>query len=105
MSYPYIGRSDECMLSYYSDAADPFGCNLGSIARIQVAARQHEFLTLVIAAGGIHNFKQAEACVAMEQADIIGDLEACIPLGLVAPNFAARIFSSRASAFTSLRRS
>jgi 2,4-dienoyl-CoA reductase-like NADH-dependent reductase (Old Yellow Enzyme family) len=70
-AYPYTGRSGyECMPSYYSDAVGPFGRNLGPTARIRAAVRSHG--TPVIAAGGIHSFEQAEACLANEQADIIG---------------------------------
>jgi 2,4-dienoyl-CoA reductase-like NADH-dependent reductase (Old Yellow Enzyme family) len=72
-AYPYTGRSGyECMPSYYSDAAGPFGRNLESTARIRAAVRQQGFSTPVVAAGGIHSFEQAEACLADEQADIIG---------------------------------
>jgi dimethylglycine catabolism A len=72
-AYPYTGRSGyECMPSYYSDAIGPFGRNLQPTARIRAAVRQHGFSTPVVAAGGIHGFEQAEACLANEQADIIG---------------------------------
>jgi 2,4-dienoyl-CoA reductase-like NADH-dependent reductase (Old Yellow Enzyme family) len=72
-AYPYTGRSGyECMPSYYSDAAGPFGRNLVSTARIREAVRQSGFSTPVVAAGGIHSFEQAEGCLAREQADIIG---------------------------------
>ena len=72
-AYPYTGRSGyECMPSYYSDATGPFGRNLQSTARIRAAVREQGCLTPVVAAGGIHSFEQAEACLAGEQADIIG---------------------------------
>jgi dimethylglycine catabolism A len=72
-AYPYTGRSGyECMPSYYSDATGPFGRNLESTARVRVAVRKRGLQTPVIAAGGIHNFEQAETCLAAEQADIIG---------------------------------
>jgi len=72
-AYPYTGRSGyECMPSYYSDATGPFGRNLESTARIRAAVRQAGFDTPVVAAGGIHSFEQAEACLAGGQADIIG---------------------------------
>lgn len=72
-AYPYTGRSGyECMPSYYSDATGPFGRNLESTARIRAAIRQKGFTTPVVAAGGIHGFEQAEACLANEQADIVG---------------------------------
>jgi 2,4-dienoyl-CoA reductase-like NADH-dependent reductase (Old Yellow Enzyme family) len=72
-AYPYTGRSGyECMPSYYSDAAGPFGRNLESTARVRAALRQQGLDTPVVAAGGIHSFERAEACLAGEQADIIG---------------------------------
>jgi len=72
-AYPYTGRSGyECMPSYYSDAAGPFGRNLGPTARIRAAVRAAGFDTPVVAAGGIHSFAQAEACLAEGKADIIG---------------------------------
>jgi dimethylglycine catabolism A len=71
--YPYTGRSGyECMPSYYSDAQGPFGRNLQPAARIRSAVRSAGFTTPVIAAGGIHNFEQAEAILMNEQADIVG---------------------------------
>jgi 2,4-dienoyl-CoA reductase-like NADH-dependent reductase (Old Yellow Enzyme family) len=77
-AYPYTGRSGyECMPSYYSDATGPFGRNLESTARIRAAVRQDTqggggLSTPVVAAGGIHSFEQAEACLASGQADIVG---------------------------------
>jgi 2,4-dienoyl-CoA reductase-like NADH-dependent reductase (Old Yellow Enzyme family) len=72
-AYPYTGRSGyECMPSYYSDGIGPFGRNLPATARIRSAVRQHGFTTPVVAAGGIHNFQQAEACLAQQHADIVG---------------------------------
>jgi dimethylglycine catabolism A len=72
-AYPYTGRSGyECMPSYYSDAVGPFGRNLEPTARIRAAVRQAGFDTPVVAAGGIHSFEQAEACLADGKADIIG---------------------------------
>jgi dimethylglycine catabolism A len=72
-AYPYTGRSGyECMPSYYSDASGPFGRNLQSTARVRASVRQQGFATPVVAAGGIHNFQQAEACLIDEQADIVG---------------------------------
>src|SRR3981081_2804474 len=45
-AYPYTGRSGyECMPSYYSDAAGPFGRNLASTARIRAAVRSNGFAT------------------------------------------------------------
>jgi 2,4-dienoyl-CoA reductase-like NADH-dependent reductase (Old Yellow Enzyme family) len=72
-AYPYTGRSGyECMPSYYSDATGPFGRNLPATARIRATVRENGFDTPVVAAGGIHSFEQAEACLAGEQADIVG---------------------------------
>ena len=72
-AYPYTGRSGyECMPSYYSDATGPFGRNLGATASIRAAVRAAGRKTPVIAAGGIHNFEQAEAVLARGEADIVG---------------------------------
>lgn len=71
-AYPYTGRSGyECMPSYFSDRQGPFGRNLEPTARIRAAVRASGALTPVVAAGGIHNFTQAEAVLASGQADII----------------------------------
>jgi 2,4-dienoyl-CoA reductase-like NADH-dependent reductase (Old Yellow Enzyme family) len=72
-AYPYTGRSGyECMPSYYSDSRGPFGRNLEATAGVRAALRAQGFTTPVIAAGGIHNFTQAEAVLAAGVADIIG---------------------------------
>ena len=72
-AYPYTGRSGyECMPSYYSDSRGPFGRNLEPTARIRAAVRERGFTTPVVAAGGIHNFEQAEAVLSEGQADIVG---------------------------------
>jgi 2,4-dienoyl-CoA reductase-like NADH-dependent reductase (Old Yellow Enzyme family) len=72
-AYPYTGRSGyECMPSYYSDARGPYGRNLQPAARIRAALRAAGLGAPIIAAGGIHNFEQAEAVLATEQADIVG---------------------------------
>jgi dimethylglycine catabolism A len=72
-AYPYTGRSGyECMPSYFSDAQGPFGRNLDPTARIRAAIRAHGLTTPIVAAGGIHNFAQAEAILTREQADIVG---------------------------------
>jgi 2,4-dienoyl-CoA reductase-like NADH-dependent reductase (Old Yellow Enzyme family) len=72
-AYPYTGRSGyECMPSYYSDSRGPFGRNLKPTARIRAAVRERGFTTPVVAAGGIHNFEQAEAVLSEGQADIVG---------------------------------
>jgi dimethylglycine catabolism A len=71
-AYPYTGRSGyECMPSYYSDAYGPFGRNLEPTARIRAAIRSQGWATPIVAAGGIHNFEQAEAALAAGSADII----------------------------------
>jgi len=71
-AYPYTGRSGyECMPSYYSDAYGPFGRNLEPTARIRAAIRNQGWTTPIVAAGGIHNFEQAEAALAAGNADII----------------------------------
>jgi 2,4-dienoyl-CoA reductase-like NADH-dependent reductase (Old Yellow Enzyme family) len=72
-AYPYTGRSGyECMPSYFSDAQGPFGRNLDATARIRAAVRARGLATPIVAAGGIHNFEQAEGILAHEQADIVG---------------------------------
>lgn len=72
-AYPYTGRSGyECMPSYYSDAFGPFGRNLESTACVRNAIRGQGFSTPVVAAGGIHNFEQAEGCLTRGAADIVG---------------------------------
>jgi tRNA-dihydrouridine synthase len=71
-AYPYTGRSGyECMPSYFSDARGPYGRNLAATARVRAAVRAAGCATPVIAAGGIHNFAQAEAVLASGQADIV----------------------------------
>ncbi|HEY0938977.1 MAG TPA: NADH:flavin oxidoreductase [Steroidobacter sp.] len=72
-SYPYTGRSGyECMPSYYSDAAGPFGRNLAPSKRIRAAIRAAGFMTPLVTAGGIHHFQQAEEVLASEQGDVVG---------------------------------
>lgn len=72
-AYPYTGPSGyECMPSYYSDAAGPFGRNLLPSQSIRTAIRAAGCTTPLITAGGIHNFEQAEAVLASEQADLVG---------------------------------
>jgi dimethylglycine catabolism A len=71
-AYPYTGPSGyECMPSYYSDARGPFGRNLQPSARIRTAIRNQGCATPIVAAGGIHNFDQAQAALAGGSADII----------------------------------
>jgi 2,4-dienoyl-CoA reductase-like NADH-dependent reductase (Old Yellow Enzyme family) len=71
--YPYTGRSGyECMPSYYSDAKGPYGRNLAAVSRIRAGVRAAGHETPIVAAGGIHNFEQAEAVLATGTADIVG---------------------------------
>jgi len=71
--YPYTGPSGyECMPSYYSDARGPYGRNLGPSARIRARVRAAGQATPIVAAGGIHNFEQAEAVLASGAGDIVG---------------------------------
>ena len=71
-AYPYTGRSGyECMPSYYSDAQGPFGRNLTPTARVRAAVREVGLATPIVAAGGIHNFEQAEAILTHGTADIV----------------------------------
>ena len=71
-AYPYTGRSGyECMPSYLSDRQGPFGRNLSPTALIRAAVRASGASTPVVAAGGIHNFAQAEAVLASGTADIV----------------------------------
>lgn len=71
--YPYTGVSGyECMPSYLSDANGPFGRNLAATAALRKALREAGLATPVVAAGGIHNFEQAEAALTNGVADIIG---------------------------------
>lgn len=72
-AYPYTGPSGyECMPSYYSDAVGPFGRNLAPSKAIRTAIRAAGYSTPLVTAGGIHNFEQAEAVLASEQADVVG---------------------------------
>lgn len=72
-AYPYTGRSGyECMPSYYSDAAGPFGRNLQPSSIIRTAIRSAGYTTPLVTAGGIHNFEQAEGVLASDHADVIG---------------------------------
>jgi 2,4-dienoyl-CoA reductase-like NADH-dependent reductase (Old Yellow Enzyme family) len=72
-AYPYTGPSGyECMPSYYSDAQGPFGRNLAASARVRAVVRTAGYETPIVAVGGIHNFRQAEAVLAEGQGDIVG---------------------------------
>lgn len=71
--YPYTGRSGyECMPTIYSDAAGPFGRNVGLAAGIRSAIRDAGSPIPVVTAGGINDFHKAEAILQTGQADIIG---------------------------------
>jgi 2,4-dienoyl-CoA reductase-like NADH-dependent reductase (Old Yellow Enzyme family) len=71
--YPYTGRSGyECMPSYYSDAQGPYGRNLAAVSRARARVRAAGHETPIVAAGGIHNFEQAEAVLATGAADVVG---------------------------------
>jgi 2,4-dienoyl-CoA reductase-like NADH-dependent reductase (Old Yellow Enzyme family) len=71
--YPYTGVSGyECMPSYLSDEKGPFGRNLAATGAIRRALREVGLATPVVAAGGIHNFEQAERVLADGIADIVG---------------------------------
>ena len=72
-AYPYTGVSGyECMPQYLSDARGPFGRNLAATAAVRRALRAAGLQTPVIAAGGLHNFAQAEQALADGVADLIG---------------------------------
>ena len=72
-AYPYTGRSGyECMPQYISDAQGPFGRNLPATRAVHDAVRAAGFDTPIIAAGGIHDFRQAEEILESGGADIIG---------------------------------
>jgi 2,4-dienoyl-CoA reductase-like NADH-dependent reductase (Old Yellow Enzyme family) len=72
-AYPYTGRSGyECMPGYISDAQGPFGRNVKASGRIRSALHAAGCKTPVIAAGGIHNFEQAETILNTKKADIVG---------------------------------
>ena len=71
--YPYPGVSGyECMPSHLSDEQGPFGRNLEPTRALREALRDEGLATPVVAAGGIHNFEQAERVLADGIADIVG---------------------------------
>jgi 2,4-dienoyl-CoA reductase-like NADH-dependent reductase (Old Yellow Enzyme family) len=71
-AYPYTGPSGyECMPSYYSDAAGPYGRNLAAAAAVRAAVRRAGYATPLVAGGGIHNFEQAEGMLERGVADIV----------------------------------
>ncbi|HWA64197.1 MAG TPA: hypothetical protein VG939_22705, partial [Caulobacteraceae bacterium] len=72
-AYPYTGPSGyECMPSFVSDAAGPFGRNVAATAAVRAAVRAAGCDTPVVLAGGFHGFDQAEAALASGAADVIG---------------------------------
>lgn len=72
-AYPYTGRSGyECMPSYHSDVLGPFGRNWPAAARIRAALRAAGSATPTVAAGGVHNFEQAESALASGVCDVVG---------------------------------
>ncbi len=72
-AYPYTGPSGyECMPSYYSDAAGPYGRNLAACSRVRAHVRAAGRQTPIVATGGIHNFQQAESALAAGAGDIVG---------------------------------
>ena len=71
--YPYTGPSGyECMPQYLSDEQGPFGRNLPAVRQIRETLIRTGHQTPVVAAGGIHNFDQAEAVLTDGVADIVG---------------------------------
>jgi 2,4-dienoyl-CoA reductase-like NADH-dependent reductase (Old Yellow Enzyme family) len=71
--YPYTGVSGyECMPGYLSDEKGPFGRNLDATRALREALRDEGLAIPVVAAGGIHNFEQAERVLADGTADIVG---------------------------------
>ncbi len=70
--YPYTGPSGyECMPTVISDARGPFGRNVGLAAAIRAGIRGDSRATPVVAAGGIHEFEQAEGILQRGEADIV----------------------------------
>jgi len=71
-AYPYTGPSGyECMPQYISDERGPFGRNIQATAAIRQAIRSEHLGTPVVAAGGIHGFREAERILQSGEADII----------------------------------
>lgn len=71
--YPYTGPSGyECMPQILSDQAGPFGRNTAAARTVRDALRADGLATPTIAAGGIHNFSQAEAIIRDGVADAAG---------------------------------
>ncbi len=72
-AYPYTGPSGyECMPQYISDEQGPFGRNDSAAGQIRQAIRAAGLTTPVIVAGGVFDFRRAEALLVNGTADIIG---------------------------------
>jgi 2,4-dienoyl-CoA reductase-like NADH-dependent reductase (Old Yellow Enzyme family) len=72
-AYPYTGLSgSECMPTWLSDEAGPFGRNMAPTKAIRDAVRAAKLATPIICAGGIHNFEMAERALADGVCDIAG---------------------------------
>lgn len=70
-AYPYTGPSGyECMPSWHSDPAGPFGRNEAAAADIRAAVRAAGYSTPCVVSGGMHNFEQAEGMLKRGAADI-----------------------------------
>ena len=71
-AYPYTGPSGyECMPSVQSDAAGPFGRQLGRQSQVRAAIRTAGLSTPVVVAGGIGTFAMAEAALQDGAGDVI----------------------------------
>ena len=71
-AYPYTGPSGyECMPTFISDQAGPYGRNVPLIAQVKRAVNDAGLLTPIVTAGGIGTFEQAEAILERGEADIV----------------------------------
>jgi 2,4-dienoyl-CoA reductase-like NADH-dependent reductase (Old Yellow Enzyme family) len=71
-AYPYTGPSGyECMPTFISDEAGPFGRNVPLIAQVKRAVNDAGLSTPIVTAGGIGTFDQAEAILERGEADIV----------------------------------
>jgi 2,4-dienoyl-CoA reductase-like NADH-dependent reductase (Old Yellow Enzyme family) len=72
-AYPYTGPSgSECMPTWLSDEAGPFGRNMAPTRTIRDAVLAAQLATPIVCAGGIHNFEMAERALAEGVCDIAG---------------------------------
>ena len=72
-AYPYTGPSGyECMPSYISDEAGPYGRNKPDTKRVRDAVRAAGHETPIVGAGGVHGFEMAEGWLTDGAADIVG---------------------------------